>query len=47
MSFEAYWLAVPLVGIGLCAVAAAAMWLTRPKRKRAPEPQQMALPLRR
>jgi hypothetical protein len=41
MSLETYWLMVPLVGIGLCAVAAVAMWLTHPLRKAArPEDQK-------
>ena len=30
MSFEIYWLVVPLVGIGLSAIAAALLWWTEP-----------------
>jgi hypothetical protein len=31
MKFETYWLIVPLVGIGLCAIAALVLWWTRPR----------------
>lgn len=30
MSLQAYWLAAPLIGIGLSAVGWLALWLTRP-----------------
>jgi hypothetical protein len=29
MSFETYWLVVPLVGIGLLAVTSVGLWITR------------------
>ena len=29
MKFETYWSIVPLVGIGLCAIAAVVLWWTR------------------
>jgi hypothetical protein len=31
MSLQIYWLAVPLVGLGLSLIGWAALWLTRPK----------------
>jgi hypothetical protein len=34
MSFEAFWLVVPLAGIALAVPAWAWLWLTRPRRKR-------------
>jgi uncharacterized protein involved in cysteine biosynthesis len=49
MSLETYWLVVPLVGIGLCAAGAVAMWITHPRRKaarrRGSERKQIPLPL--
>lgn len=33
MSLETYWLVVPLVGIGLSAIALVALWLTKPDRR--------------
>jgi hypothetical protein len=46
MSLEDYWPMVPLIGIGLCGVAAFGLWVTHPNRKHTESKStQMALPL--